>query len=48
MTGRRIAGLLAALAAAGALLGGLAGVWREHAIAHALDGFSDDEAGANR
>lgn len=43
MTGRRIAGLFAALVTAGALVGGLVGAWREHALSHALDGLDTDE-----
>lgn len=42
MTTRRVAAILGALVTAGALVGGLVGVWREHAIAHALDGLGDD------
>lgn len=44
MPNTRVTGILAALVGAGALIGGLVGAWREHALAHALDSLSDDEA----
>lgn len=42
MTGRLVAGLFAALVGAGALVGGLVGAWREHSLAHAPGGISEE------